>query len=146
MTTGRHHFFVASSRRRKNSLIVRICGLSLLAAFVVLGAPSNALADASSIGAADAISFVGHVATVCGRVASAKYAVSTRGQPTLLNLDEPYPNQVFTAVIWGKDRATFSYAPESLARRHICVTGKIELYREKAEIVVSGPNQILASN
>ena len=144
MTMRGHHLVVACSRRRKNSLIVCIRDLSLIAAMFVLGT-SNAVADDSNISAADAIHFVGHIATVCGQVASAKYASSTNGQPTFLNLDEPYPNQVFTAVIWGKDRASFSYAPEFLARKHICVTGKVQLYREKAEIIVSSPNQIQAT-
>ena len=103
---------------------------------------SNALADSSPISAADAIKFVGSSATVCGQVASAKYASSTNGKPTFLNLDQPFPNQIFTVVIWGNDRAAFPYAPESLAHRKICVTGKIQLYREKPEIVVSAPDQI----
>jgi len=29
--------------------------------------------------------------TVCGNVLSMRYASSTRGQPTFLNLDKPYP-------------------------------------------------------
>lgn len=134
---------IMGGHRKKNST-VPVCALRLIVAILVFGA-ANAIADASSISAADAIKFVGRVATVCGQVASAKYATSTNGQPTFLNLDEPYPNQLFTAVIWGKDRAAFSYAPESLAHRHICVTGKIQLYREKAEIVVSVPSQIEAA-
>ena len=132
---GGHHFKIPSAPIRDLSLIVAI---------LVFGV-SKAVADASSISAVDAIKFVGRVATVCGQVVSAKYAESTNGQPTFLNLDEPYPNQLFTAVIWGKDRAAFSYPPESLAHRHICVTGKIQLYREKAEIIVSVPSQIEAA-
>jgi hypothetical protein len=119
--------------------------LALLTAFVILGAPSSGNADALKISPDDAINHVGEMATVCGRVASAKYATSTRGQPTFLNLDKPYPNQVFTAVIWGSNRAAFPYAPESLGDRRICVTGTIKIYRGKAEIMVSGPNQIQAS-
>ena len=69
---------------------------------------------ATSYKADDAINHVGESASVCGIVASAKYATSTNRQPTFLNLDRPYPNQVFTAVIWGADRDQFSYSPESL--------------------------------
>ncbi|HEY2782375.1 MAG TPA: hypothetical protein VGI90_16455 [Steroidobacteraceae bacterium] len=113
-----------------------------LALGVLLLVASSALADVSQISAADAIKYVGKIATVCGQVATAKYASNANGQPAFLNLDEPYPNQVFTALVWGKDRAAFPYAPESLAHRHICVTGKVQLYREKAEIVVSSPDQV----
>jgi hypothetical protein len=54
---------------------------------------------------------VGETATVCGSVVSTRYAASTKGQPTFLNLDKPYPNQVFTVLIWGS-RSKFG-TPES---------------------------------
>jgi DNA/RNA endonuclease YhcR with UshA esterase domain len=122
--------------------MTRIQALIGTLALTVLYSPSRVLGDAANIAAADAIHFVGQVTTVCGRVASAKYASETKGQPTFLNLDKPYPNHVFTAVIWGKDRGAFPYVPESMAGRHICVSGTVQLYREKAEITVSAPGQI----
>jgi DNA/RNA endonuclease YhcR with UshA esterase domain len=120
----------------------RKLALAPLAALIILGAWRNAVADAFSLSPGDAIKHVNQTATVCGIVVSAKYATSSEGQPTFLNLDKPYPNNVFTAVIWGSDRAAFPYAPESLADRRICVTGTVKLYRGKAEIIVSGPSQI----
>ena len=48
-----------------------------------------------------AINHVGEYKTVKGLVASAKYLSRVKGRPTFLNLDEAYPNQVFTVVIWG---------------------------------------------
>jgi hypothetical protein len=42
-----------------------------------------------------------------------RYAERTRGRPTFLNLDKPYPEQVFTILIWGESRAKFG-APEQL--------------------------------
>jgi len=115
----------------------------LLAIGLLLGTMDHlARADSLTIGPTAAINYVGQMATVCGVVASANYAQQTHRQPTFLNLDKPYPNQVFTALIWGSNRAAFSYAPESLAGRKICVTGQIELYKGKAEIIVSGPEQI----
>jgi len=74
-------------------------------------------------------------------VASAKY-VSTGKRPTFLNLDQPYPNQVFTALIWEPTRALFPFPPETLAGKSICVTGRLQEYRGKAEIVVEQPSQI----
>ena len=50
---------------------------------------------------------LGQKATVCGIVASATFLSRSKGQPTFLNLDQPYPRQIFTAVIWGKDREYF---------------------------------------
>ena len=93
--------------------------------------------------AAQAGDHVGETATVCGVVASARYAASTRGQPTFLNLDQPYPNQVFTVVIWGSARGAFPQAPEMAYRaKRICVTGLIEAYRRSPQIVVAGPDAI----
>jgi hypothetical protein len=108
----------------------------------MLVAASGAMADSTRIAASEAINRVGQVATVCGHVASARYAQDTNGSPTFLNLDRPYPNQVFTAVIWGKDRAAFPYAPESLSGHQVCVAGKIQLYRDTPEIIVLAPSQI----
>ena len=89
----------------------------------------------------DAIHHIGEDAVVCGRVASAKY-ISTGRRPTFLNLDQPYPNQVFTALIWEPTRALFSFPPETLAGKSICVSGRISEYKGKAEIVVEKPSQI----
>ena len=50
---------------------------------------------------------VGKTASVCGVVASAKYSTTTKGEPTFLNLDKPFPNHIFTALIWRDDRAKF---------------------------------------
>jgi DNA/RNA endonuclease YhcR with UshA esterase domain len=89
---------------------------------------------------------IGETATVCGTVVSARYAASTKGQPTFLNLDRAYPGQVFTVLIWGSDRAKF-VAPETDYRgKRICATGKITEYRGVPEIIASEPRQIQAQS
>jgi hypothetical protein len=81
-------------------------------------------------------------ATVCGVVVSTTYSASSRRSPTFLDLDHPYPHQPFTIVIWGDDRAKFG-APEAIyAHKRVCVTGWIEEYRGKPEIVATSPSQI----
>lgn len=106
-------------------------------AFLALPVPAQ-----QRIAAGDAKAHVGENATVCGTVASARFAASTKGQPTFLNLDKPYPNQVFTVLIWGNDRNKFG-APESTYRdKRICVTGKITEYRGVAEIIATEPSQL----
>jgi len=99
-------------------------------------------ANGATLSAKEAADHIGETASVCGTVASAKYAASTKGQPTFLNLDEAYPNQVFTALIWGVDRKAFSKPPESLSGHHICVRGTIVEYKGKAEIIVHSPDAI----
>jgi hypothetical protein len=100
--------------------------------------------EAPRIPASEAAFHVGELATVCGHVASAAYIASTKGTPTFLNVGRPYPDQDFTAVIWGPTRARFEQPPERLFdRKTICVTGRIEAYQGKPQIVVESPDQIL---
>jgi DNA/RNA endonuclease YhcR with UshA esterase domain len=84
----------------------------------------------------------GETATVCGEVVSARYADSTKGQPTFLNLDKPYPNQVFTVVIWGNNRSKFGTPEDAYKGKRICVSGKITAYGGLPEIVADDPKQI----
>jgi len=92
--------------------------------------------------AADAKDHVGETATVCGNVVSTRYASSTKGQPTFLNLDKPYPNQIFTIVIWGNNRSKFGRPEVEYSEKRICVTGKIAEYRGVPEIIADAPAQI----
>lgn len=85
---------------------------------------------------------IGENATVCGTVVSAKYAYSSRGQPTFINLDRAYPNQKFTVVIWGSNRADFNRPEYKYRGRDICVTGYIDSYRGVPQIEVESPSQI----
>ena len=81
---------------------------SILTLLALLGSPLFAQNKLSPTAAKD---HVGETTTVCGNVASTHYAASTKGQPTFLNLDKAYPNQLFAIVIWGSDRGKFG-SPE----------------------------------
>jgi DNA/RNA endonuclease YhcR with UshA esterase domain len=96
----------------------------------------------TKLSAQEAKSHIGETATVCGTVASARYAVSTKGQPTFLNLDKPYPDQVFTIVIWGTSRSKFRSPEVTFKGKRICVTGQIAEFKGMPEIVASSPIQI----
>jgi hypothetical protein len=97
-------------------------------------------ATAQSISAAEASRHIGENATVCGRVASERTATSSKGQPTFINLDSAYPNQVFTALVWGDDRNKIGELPPEGA--HMCVKGPITNYKGVPEIVVKEKDQI----
>lgn len=100
-------------------------------------------AQGGKITARQAKDHVGEKETVCGKVVSTRYADRSKGQPTFLNLDKPYPNEIFTVVIWGSDRPKFE-APESkYSEVNVCVTGKISSYRGIPEIAATEPNQIV---
>ena len=92
--------------------------------------------------ASEAKEHFGETATVCGAVVSTRYADSTKGQPTFLNLDKPYPNQVFTIVIWGDNRSKFGKPENDYNGKRVCVTGKITAYAGLPEIVAEEPKQL----
>lgn len=85
---------------------------------------------------------IGEKATVCGEVVSAHYASASRGEPTFLNLDEAYPEHVFTAVIWGEYREQFDAPEVTYMGQTICVTGKIKSYRGTAQIILYSQKQV----
>jgi hypothetical protein len=62
--------------------------------------PCIAQAQTPHLTAAEAKNHVGETATVCGRVASAHFAEKAKGLPTFMNLDMPYPQQIFTILIY----------------------------------------------
>ena len=88
---------------------------------------------AQEIPAAEAAKHIGENATVCRTIASEHTATSAKGTPTFINLDRPYPNQVFTLLIWGDDREHVGKVPES---GRICGVGVITEYRGSPEIVL----------
>jgi hypothetical protein len=99
-------------------------------------------AYAAPLSPEDTPKHVGETATVCGVVASAKFAGGSRSQPTFLDLDRPYPNAPFTAVIFGSDRAKFGTPETALRGKRVCVTGQIRDYRGKPEIILNDPSQL----
>ncbi len=65
----------------------------------------------------------GRVVNVCGTVVSGTR--SGKGH-VFLNLDKPFPNQIFSVSIWSDNLVNFSYAPEKeLLQKEVCVKGKI---------------------
>jgi DNA/RNA endonuclease YhcR with UshA esterase domain len=101
-----------------------------------------AAAQTKKLTAAEAKVHIGERATVCGKVASSHYAVRSKGQPTFLNLDEPYPKQIFIVVIWGDDRSKLGDVETKFNNARVCVTGQITSYRGSPEIVAKEPEQI----
>lgn len=97
----------------------------------------------TKITASDAKNHIGERATVCGNVVTTYYASESKGNPTLLNLDEPWPRQIFTILIWGSDRAKFGDNPETKYKnKRVCVTGLIKDYKGVPEVVAEQPSQI----
>ena len=115
---------------------------SVYALLVVVAFATSARA-AGPLSAKDAADHIGETAKVCGTVASTNFASKSKRQPTFLNLDAPYPNQIFTVVIWGSDRPKFGTPEVSLMGKKVCATGAIREYRGKPEIVATDPEQLV---
>lgn len=110
--------------------------LFLLAAFACTASAQKKLT------APEAREHFGETATVCGEVVSARYASTSKGEPTFLNLDKPFPNQVFTIVIWGNNRSKFGVPEDVFKGKRICVSGKITAYDGVPEIIAEDSQQI----
>lgn len=89
--------------------------------------------SAQSIPAEDAAKHIGEKATVCGKIASERTAENSRGTPTFINLDKPYPNQIFTVLVWGDERSSVGTLPTD---GRLCAIGTISDYRGVPEIVL----------
>ncbi|HXZ01685.1 MAG TPA: hypothetical protein VEI03_16940 [Stellaceae bacterium] len=113
------------------------CLVALAALLLLAAAPA-----AATLSAEEAAHHVGETATVCGTVASARFAERSRAQPTFLNLGKPYPDQLFTIVIFGRDREKFGTPESTLLHQRVCATGAIKLYEGRPEMIVEDPAQL----
>jgi hypothetical protein len=96
--------------------------------------------QAQTLTAAQAKAHEGENATVCGKVASEHTATSSRNEPTFINLDSAYPNQVFTILVWGDDRKNVGELPR--VGSHVCAKGLITDYHGEPEVVVRSSGQL----
>lgn len=110
--------------------------------WLLLGVLASTILSATTITPSEASKHVGENATVCGVVAGVHTATRSRGNPTFVNLDKPYPNQVFTILIWGSDYAKFSPAPSTWEGKRVCATGLISSYRGVPEIIARSAGQV----
>lgn len=105
--------------------------------------PGSSAEPRIQISAYEAADLAGSVADVCGYAVSAEYLEEVGGSPTFINFEQDHPEQVFTAVIWGDRRGAWRQPPERrYARRDVCVTGRIQIYEGKPQVIVHSPDQI----
>ena len=95
---------------------------------------------AADIPAAAAKDHIGETGTVCGKVAGTRYLEQSK--ITFLNFDKAYPDTPFTAIIRDEHRGKFGKPEETYLNKDVCVTGKIEEYNKKPQIVLTDPSQV----
>jgi len=123
-------------RRLNMRMKTRLLAVLLLSAFARL-ALANSTNLPVKIGALEAPSHYDQLMTVTGTVAQ----VTLRPSIVFINLDLPYPQSPFAAVIRSKDTNQFGDLP-SLKGRSVEITGKVQKYHEKPEIVLEKASQI----
>jgi hypothetical protein len=82
----------------------------------------------------DAAAHAGEEVKICSKIVGYK----TLDAMTLVNLGAAYPDQLLTMVLRGEAKSGYTIVDGQA----ICVTGRIEIYKGKAEIVVTNPGQI----
>lgn len=111
---------------------------ALLFALAMLPAAA-ADAPAARIPASEAAQHVGETTTVVGVLNG--FHFGGRRQPTYWNIDGRYPDNLFTAVIPASHAGEFPNA-KPLIGRVLAITGTIELFNGKPQIVLTNINQV----
>lgn len=112
--------------------------------FFLVALCTSAASAQETIKVEDAGKHVGDSVTICTKIFGARYFENSQGAPTLLNAGAKYPDAPLTVVIYGPSRAVFSNKPEEFyVDKHVCVTGRIVMYKERPQIVVTKPSDIV---
>lgn len=86
--------------------------------------------------------YIGQKKTVCGTVVSTR--IWKDNKAVFINLDQKFPNQIFSATIWGNSIPNFSYEPAStLINRNVCITGIIDEYKNTPSIELKNEKAII---
>jgi hypothetical protein len=86
---------------------------------------------------------IGRYATIKGWVAGTRYASTSNGSPTFLNIGVDYPNiRRVTAVIWRENRARFRRPEIRYRGRTVCIRGYVDTYGGAISIALESPSQI----
>lgn len=96
------------------------------------------LALAENVSPHEAHQYIGYKTSVEGVVS--QVATGPKGT-TFINFGGRYPNHVFYAVIFRNFRARFDHL-DVLEGRLISITGKIQSYKGKPQIILRSPDQI----
>lgn len=111
--------------------------------FLFIGIVTHAQTNPTTVKPEDAQKYIGQTVTVCGKIFTARFLEQANKQPTLLNMGAAFPNQPFTVVIFGESRSNFTYKPEEfLNGKDICVTGVIQEYKGKPQMILTKEAEI----
>jgi hypothetical protein len=93
-----------------------------------------------TISTSQAKDFVGEFKYVKGHVA--EVSTASKSGITYINFDSKYPDNIFSAVIFKDNKDAFDFTALSKCTT-IVIYGKIEMYKEKPQIVLKEATQII---
>ena len=101
------------------------------------GKPAPKKEPLKIISALEATNHVDEIVVVTGKVAQ----VSIREKMVYLNMDKPYPATLLSGVIFAAKTNLFTDL-EKLKDKNVELSGKVTLFRDRAQIVVESTNQL----
>jgi hypothetical protein len=110
--------------------------------FVTIASVSYSQVEVNS--AATLKDHIGDSIKYCGKVVTARLMERMNNAPAFLNIDEAYPRQSLTVVVWSNDRPNFKEQPEKFyLNKNVCIYGKLEKYKEQLQIVIHSEAQLV---
>ncbi len=92
----------------------------------------------------EAAKHIGDSVKICTKIYGAKYFENGKNAPTLLNAGAKFPDAPLTLVIFGDKRNAFKNKPEVYyVDKEVCITGRIILFKDKPEIILTNEDQIV---
>ena len=113
-----------------------------LALLTVIGLTSNA--QLKEIEIEEASKHIGDSVHLVAQITGVRQLANIDRRPTFINLGKPYPNQLLTLVIWEevRNQITDDLSEEKLKGGVVIVTGVIELFKDKPQIVIRNTKQL----
>jgi len=85
--------------------------------------------------------YEGKLVHICSKVYSTK-VLDSNGM-TFLNVGADYPESPLTIVIYKDSLGNFDFKPDEYYKsKNICISGKIKIYKGKAEIILNSKHEI----
>ncbi len=110
--------------------------------FILLFIPFNVIIGQNEIALDSTYNSVGKFVKVCSTVAGT-FVTKGNSKVTILNIGEEYPKTKFSVVIYEKDLPNFAFIPSDYYKnKNVCITGTINIYKEKPQINARFPDQI----
>ena len=98
-------------------------------------------AKAQTVSPDSAKYFEGKEIAVCGKITSSDFSQKEKAT-AYFNFGPKYPKQSFTVIIWNSDLKNFNLPPASYVNKNVCVTGTVQIFNKKPQMIIKSQEQI----